>query len=138
MKKRTPEMNLARSKQFKRLYGQGVKMGYKKKNQMWKLRKAEMFAEKNPQWKGDEVGYEALHNWIRRHKPKPEFCEGCGKVPPYDLANISGEYKRYINDFKWLCRKCHMVSDGRYEKTIKILKSIKLKRDKNGRYLPNE
>ena len=67
-------------------------------------------------WKGDNVKMIALHNWIRRHKPKPEFCEYCKKVPAFDLANISGEYKRDINDFEWLCRSCHMIKDGRLDK----------------------
>jgi len=71
---------------------------------------------KNPSWKGDSVGYGALHNWVRRHKSKPEYCEECNKNKPHDLANISGEYKRDINDFKWLCRKCHMEMDGRLKK----------------------
>ena len=70
----------------------------------------------NGQWKGDKVGYLSLHEWIRNHKPKPEFCERCEKKPPYDLANISQKYKRDVNDFKWLCRKCHMKEDGRYDK----------------------
>lgn len=70
----------------------------------------------NGMWKGNEVGYTALHGWIRKHKLKPEFCEECSKVPPYDLANISGEYKRDINDFRWLCRRCHMKNDGRLTK----------------------
>lgn len=68
---------------------------------------------KNGKWKGDNVGYKGLHQWIAKRKPKPEFCEKCQKVPPYDLANISGQYKRDINDFEWLCRKCHIESDGR-------------------------
>lgn len=33
--------------------------------------------------------------------------------PPLDVANISGKYQRDINDFEWLCRKCHMKKDGR-------------------------
>ncbi|KKL08083.1 hypothetical protein LCGC14_2579420 [marine sediment metagenome] len=67
----------------------------------------------NPQWKGDKVTRVPLHKWIKRHKPKPDVCEKCNKVPPFDLANISQEYKRDINDFEWLCRLCHMKSDGR-------------------------
>ena len=67
----------------------------------------------NPNWKGDSVGYNALHEWIRNHKPQPSFCENCKSTKAHDLANISGEYKRDINDFKWLCRRCHMYSDGR-------------------------
>lgn len=69
--------------------------------------------EKNPQWKGDGVSKRGLHYWIRDHKPKPDVCEICKKNEPYDLANISGEYKRDINDFQWLCRSCHMKLDGR-------------------------
>jgi hypothetical protein len=69
--------------------------------------------EKNPQWKGNEVGYYALHDWIRRRKIKPELCEDCKNEPPYDLANISGKYLRDINDYKWVCRRCHMLEDGR-------------------------
>ena len=35
------------------------------------------------------------------------------KNPPYDLANISQEYRRDVDDFEWLCRSCHMKKDGR-------------------------
>jgi len=69
--------------------------------------------ENNPMWRGDDVSYISLHNWIRRHKSKPELCEDCKEEEPYDLANISGEYKRDINDYKWVCRRCHMKGDGR-------------------------
>ena len=67
--------------------------------------------ENNVNWKGDKVGYKSLHSWIRRHKPKPELCEDCNKKIPYDVANVSGKYKRDIDDFKWLCRHCHMKTD---------------------------
>ncbi len=69
--------------------------------------------DKNPMWEGDNVGYFPLHNWVRRHKLKPKFCERCGKNKPYDLANISQKYKRNVNDFEWICRSCHMKKDGR-------------------------
>ena len=39
------------------------------------------FGNKNPNWKGDNVGYSCLHKWATRHKPKPEFCEICGIKP---------------------------------------------------------
>lgn len=73
---------------------------------------------KNGMWKGDNVGYISLHEWIKKHKPKPEFCEKCKINKPYDLANISGKYKRDVNDFRWLCRKCHMKEDGRLKNLI--------------------
>ncbi len=67
----------------------------------------------NSNWAGKSAGYGAIHDWIRRNKPKLDACEGCGEVPPRDLANISGDYMRDIRDFEWLCRLCHMTSDGR-------------------------
>jgi len=70
-------------------------------------------------WKGENITYSTLHGWIRIYKPKIKFCECCKKVPPYDLANISGDYKRDINDFEWLCRKCHMKKDGRLKMLAK-------------------
>jgi len=43
---------------------------------------------------------------------------------PYDVANISGKYKRDIKDFEWLCRLCHMTKDGRLE-ALKCVKKTK-------------
>jgi hypothetical protein len=79
----------------------------------------------NPMWKGDNVGYSALHEWIKSRKPKPPFCEFCKQKPPYDLANISGEYKRNIDDYLWVCRKCHMKNDDRIKKVLTNLKQFK-------------
>ncbi len=64
------------------------------------------------------AGIEAIHIWVKKRKPKPKFCECCNLKPPYDLANISGEYKRDVDDFEWLCRKCHMEKDGRIKSMI--------------------
>ncbi len=69
-------------------------------------------------WKGDNVTISSLHDWIKCHKPKVELCEYCHQKPPYDCANISGKYLRDINDYEWLCRRCHMLKDGRLAKTI--------------------
>ncbi len=80
-----------------------------------KMRDSKM-GHKNPMWRGDSAGYFAIHEWVNNHKKKPDLCECCKKVPPFDLANISGEYKRDIDDWEYLCRKCHMVKDGRYTK----------------------
>lgn len=66
----------------------------------------------NPQW-ANNVSYRALHQWVRRNKPMANSCENCGAKKPLEAANISGEYKRDISDFEWLCRPCHMQKDGR-------------------------
>ena len=67
--------------------------------------------ERHKFWKGDDAGYRALHGWVKRHKPKPERCEKCNEKKRLGLANVSGEYKRDINDFQWLCYKCHRDFD---------------------------
>lgn len=87
-------------------------------------------AEKNPMWKGDKVKLIALHEWIGNRLPKPKFCQDCNKVPPYDLANISQEYKRDLSDWEWLCRKCHMLKDGRLEKLKHYNRLRKIKKKK--------
>ncbi len=116
------------------------KLGFKKK---WTLdkesvakRALKITGDKHPNWKGDNVSYHRLHIWIGKNKPKPELCEECNLAPPYDLANISGEYKRDVNDFKWVCRKCHMKEDGRINN---LLKGDPLaKRDDQGKFICRE
>lgn len=73
---------------------------------------------KNPMWQGNKVGYIALHEWVKSRFPKTKLCECCKKVPPYDLAN-RGTYDRNLENWEWLCRRCHMTKDGR----IKLLNS---------------
>lgn len=68
---------------------------------------------KNPMWKGDKVGYHSLHIWIRCRLLKPELCEVCNIKPSIDLANVTGIYNRDFTNWKYLCRSCHMKSDGR-------------------------
>lgn len=63
-------------------------------------------------WKGDYVGYTALHSWVRRHKGKPKDCKICGKEKSrYEWANISRKYKRDLNDWISLCTSCHQYAD---------------------------
>lgn len=71
---------------------------------------------KNPQWAGDKVTYFPLHRWVRRNLPPPKNCQTCGLEKPLDAANISQEYRRDLTDWKYLCRRCHMIEDGRMEK----------------------
>src|SRR5262245_29698370 len=59
-------------------------------------------------WKGDEVGYFGLHAWVYRHKTKTGRCSECGDRPETrtDWANVSGEYRRDLDDFVELCVPC--------------------------------
>ncbi len=75
--------------------------------------------EKNPRWAGDNVSYQALHSWIRRHFKKPNKCESCHKNPGVDTlnrtklhwANINKKYLRIRKDWKCLCSSCHKQVD---------------------------
>lgn len=67
--------------------------------------------EKHYEWKGDDVGYDAIHEWIRRHLSAPKLCQMCNNIRPFDLANITGIYNRDFKNWKYLCRSCHMKFD---------------------------
>jgi len=69
--------------------------------------------DKGPSWKGDNVGVAQLHKWLRKNLLKPELCQICNEKPPYDLANVTGIYNRDFSNWQYLCRRCHMLSDGR-------------------------
>jgi len=71
--------------------------------------------DKNPLWKGENVGYGGIHEWVRSRMFKPKWCQRCNARPAFDLANRSGLYARDLNDWWWLCRRCHMELDGRLE-----------------------
>jgi hypothetical protein len=64
-------------------------------------------------WKGDDVGYHALHLWVARKRGRPQECERCGTKAPrtYHWANISNEYKRDLDDWIRLCAPCHRRFD---------------------------
>jgi hypothetical protein len=67
----------------------------------------------NPNWKGDNVEYGSLHDWLHDRIEIQKNCQHCGKEKKLDLANISQKYKRDVNDYIWLCRSCHMKQDNR-------------------------
>ncbi|KKN11421.1 hypothetical protein LCGC14_1026760 [marine sediment metagenome] len=83
----------------------------------------------HPNWKGDKASYSAIHRWVARNNTKPECCSKCRKKGRLELANISGKYKREIDDYEWLCIKCHRNMDGWFKKVMK-----KVVRGKDGRF----
>lgn len=70
-------------------------------------------------YKGDGVGYHALHSWVRRHKGKAATCEDCGSTNYVQWANKSHEYKRELDDWLELCSKCHGSYDKGHRGAIK-------------------
>ena len=86
--------------------------------------------EKNHNWKGDFVSYEGLHIWAKEQKTKPDVCEMCNWFTPKQLSNISGEYRRDVEDFQWLCHMCHWIYD---KQTKEIIGSVSQERRKKYR-----
>ncbi len=68
-------------------------------------------------WRGEKVGYTALHHWVRKHLGSPPTCVLCWRTnlagKSIGWANISGEYKRNLNDWMRLCKRCHSRYDRR-------------------------
>lgn len=66
-------------------------------------------------WKGDNVGYFGLHEWVKKTMGQPKNCEHCPKTDLKGMkihwANISGKYRRDVNDWVRLCVKCHWDFD---------------------------
>jgi hypothetical protein len=65
----------------------------------------------NNKWKGDNVGYGALHSWVARSKAKTGTCTRCGRRAKTEWANLSHEYRRDVNDFEEMCHRCHVSYD---------------------------
>lgn len=93
-----------------------IKRKYNSKSNSTSFKKSHkgLVGEKNPIWKGDAVGYGALHDWVVLHKGSPKLCEQCETIEAkkYEWANISKVYKREISDWVRLCTSCHRKYDG--------------------------
>lgn len=99
---------------IKEIGSSALKRGFARSCGCAKTEKARArISEKNVMWKGDKVGYAGLHCWIRRRMPHKNICQNCLSTCNPDLANISQKYLRDLNDWEWLCRRCHMKKDGR-------------------------
>ena len=68
--------------------------------------------ENNDSWKGDKASYAALHIRVQKIRGNPKKCEDCETktAKRYEWASISKKYHD-INDYKRLCKKCHLKLD---------------------------
>ena len=82
---------------------------FKKGMIAWNKGLSHMQDENHPLWKGNNVGYDALHSWIYRKLGQPNFCNRCKttKSKRFMWHNINKEYKRDLIDWERLCSKCH-------------------------------
>ncbi len=84
------------------------------------FKKGEHLNEAHPQWKGDNVGYFSLHNWIFRKLGKASKCVNGHIAKRYYWGNISGEYKRDFSDWHELCWYCNHNDGIRIPERFKI------------------
>lgn len=84
-----------------------------KPKRCWNCNIRHASGERASNWKGDKVGYNGLHTWVRKTLGTPKKCEECGteEAKLYDWANVSRKYRREVTDWKRLCRKCHIIYD---------------------------
>ena len=89
---------------------------YRKNNpKYWKKLR---YSEKEPRLQF----LDTIHKWIKRRKPKQQYCTICNEIKKVELSNISGEYKEDIEDYQWLCHECHHLYDRIVQTHIKIIK----------------
>lgn len=83
--------------------------------------------QEHPSWRGERVGYQALHQWVAKHLGKPAKCwnpECTNESRTYDWANRSGEYKRDLSDWVRLCRVCHTRYDKGWPEYKELIREI--------------
>lgn len=89
------------------------KVGPNKGKHMSNDTKNKIRGKKNRGWKGDSVGYGALHDYLRKYNPPPNSCQECSFITiNLDLACITGIYNRDFKNYRYLCRPCHIKLDN--------------------------
>lgn len=76
--------------------------------------------DKNQNWKGDSVGYFALHRWVCKNFKAPRMCEFCKTIESYGYqwANLDGKYTRERKTWALLCISCHRNHDNKRGKQV--------------------
>ena len=68
----------------------------------------------------NKLNITTLHQWLRKQRKEPKFCEFCKKNPPKHLAKISEYYTKNPKDYKYLCVRCHSRWDKKYPSKQKV------------------
>ena len=107
----TPELNKRRSEKLmgRPSVNKGKKLSLETRIKMSFAKTG----EKSPVWKGEKVSYSGLHKWVVSKLGNPKECWHCKttKRAMYHWANISGRYKRNLEDWIRLCVPCHSRMD---------------------------
>ncbi|NCD07107.1 MAG: hypothetical protein EOL97_13395 [Spirochaetia bacterium] len=104
-------------------WNKGKKMSDEFRKKISNNLKERQFKENNPIWKGNNVKYQGIHQWIRRKNGKAHKCENRENgVLDFKCSNKSNhfhwaikkekEYSRDARDYYQLCRSCHNKYDN--------------------------
>lgn len=89
-------------------------------NKTIRCKKCNFKGNRNTNWKEGKKSYIAIHQWVNRNKRKPTGCNSCLiETKRLEAHNISGQYKRDIKDYVWLCTKCHCEVDQKGSRKIR-------------------
>lgn len=113
MTKERKETALKRSKEYYTNHKEEVLRRVNEYYHKNKRLKGRVKGDSHHQWKGDAVGYDAVHSWIKREMGKPSFCELCKTTSArrFEWANKDHKYRRKIEDYIRLCTSCHRKYD---------------------------
>lgn len=109
---REAQLGSKHSEEHKRKIGEKLKGKPKSEEAVRKISN-----ENNYLWKGKNVSYTGLHQWVARKLGKPSKCKYCGttNAKKFEWANISRKYFRNLEDWIRLCTSCHRKYD--YKRT---------------------
>ncbi len=71
----------------------------------------------HPSWKGDNLGYIRMHKWVNKVGGHPSLCELCNNIFEdrfMEWSNKDHKYRRDLEDWQRVCRKCHKAYDRQY------------------------
>jgi hypothetical protein len=68
-----------------------------------------------PNFPGTKAEHTRLHRWVAKTFPTPAECDHCKvqDAKQYDWASVEDRYTKDREDWEYLCRSCHIKSDGR-------------------------
>ncbi len=84
--------------------------------------------ERNSNWKANSTNYQTIHTWLQVNFEKKE-CENCRVTDKkLDWALVTGKkYERKRENFKVLCRSCHLKYDYTPERKYKVRDLVKFR-----------
>ena len=91
------------------LFRTGMKYSEETKKRISQSKKGKIINEFHPNFKKFDYSYSAIHKWVILRLGKASYCSNNPrhKRKIYYWANISGDYKRNLNDWHSLCASCN-------------------------------